>query len=549
MDNGISIGLKIKNSVTGEKKLDKYVNTLSQIYTLINSIDKGSLSNLNGVVSAIKTENKETSKLKKNNFDLAKSMKMAFDVQNIKTFLGMLQRVFTSLKNITEKTADYLENLNLIDVAYKNDTNQASRLVNTLSEMYGLDESWGYRQVGIFKQLANAMGLSDEVGTKLAKTLTQLAIDTSSLYNFGVDEASQILQSGLAGQTKPVRRLGGDITQNTLQLILEEHGIDKAIGDLNYMEKRLVIVTALLDQTREAHGDWGRTIESVSNQMRIFQQQTERLGRAIGSVFLPMVKAVLPYLNAIMMVLTELIEMLAKLVGYNEDDFNFFGEEDLSGLLDNVNGVGEGLAKTNEEAKKLNLSLRSFDKLNNILTPTDTSSDKGGGAGTGGQTIGADILDMFNKTSDNYLNNLDKIQMKATKIRDAIMEWLGFEKQIDPLTGDIYFTFKKITGGTILGALAIGGAIYLGVSKVVSGIGTILANVTGWTGLKDNVGAVSIAILGVVGGLKLIKQGSKDMEIDVNKGFIEMELGIASLMGSFALLGSKIKGLGAQIRW
>ena len=53
-------------------------------------------------------------------------------------------------------------------------------------------------------------------------------------------------------QTKPVRRLGGDITQSTLQLTLDTYGIDRGIESLSYAEKRLVIVTAMLNQTDEA---------------------------------------------------------------------------------------------------------------------------------------------------------------------------------------------------------------------------------------------------------------------------------------------------------
>lgn len=61
-------------------------------------------------------------------------------------------------------------------------------------------------------------------------------------------------------QTKPARRLGGDITQATLQQTLTNAGIDKQIANLSYAEKRLVIVASLLQQVKEANNDWGRTI-------------------------------------------------------------------------------------------------------------------------------------------------------------------------------------------------------------------------------------------------------------------------------------------------
>ena len=106
----------------------------------------------------------------------------------------------------TSKSADYVENLNLMNVAFHRTEDSISeanlegiKFVNTLSDMYGLDESALTRTVGNFKQLANAMGMADDIGTKLSKTLTQMAIDTSSLYNLSFERSTQVLQSALAG--------------------------------------------------------------------------------------------------------------------------------------------------------------------------------------------------------------------------------------------------------------------------------------------------------------------------------------------------------------
>lgn len=469
MNNETSVSIKFSNSVTGEKKLEKYAETLSKINSILGAIDTGKAK---GIENSLKEPTKDADKLEK-------GLSTAFNTAKITTFIASINRLTKTISGYTKKSATYLENMNLLDVAFGNNTNEAKQFINTLSEMYGLDESWGTRTVGIFKQLANAMGLADEVGTKMSKTLTQLAIDTSSLYNIDVEDTVSILQSALAGQTKPARRLGGDITQSTLQLTMDTAGIDRTIESLTYAEKRLVIVASLLNQTQQSFGDWGRTIESVANQMRIFQQQTERLTRALGNVFLPILKVALPYLNGFLMVLTEIISWFAVLVGYKEEDFDFFGETDQS-VLD----LSDGLASATENAKKLKSGLRGFDKLNNITTPSS------GGAGAGGAgAIDPEILDLFNKASDKYMGTLDKVQMKATKIRDKIMDWLGFTKVIDKTTGKVSFKFDHITSGTVLGALAVGGTIYSGISKItgfllkISGIQmpTFLAGLSGST--------------------------------------------------------------------
>lgn len=537
MNNETSVSIRFSNNVTGAKKIEKYAEQLKTINSVLSAIDTGKAKILEESMNKV-ADDKSKNKVDK----LGNALSLAFSSAKLTAFLTTINRVTKKMSEYTKKTATYTENMNLLDVAFNNNTDEAEKFVNTLSEMYGLDESWGYKTVGIFKQLANAMGLADEVGTKMSKTLTQLAIDTSSLYNIEVEDTVSILQSALAGQTKPARRLGADITQSTLQLTLNSAGIDRTIESLSYAEKRLVIVASLLNQTQNSFGDWGRTIDGVAQQMRIFQQQTERLTRAIGSLFLPILKATLPYINAFLMVLTEIINWLAVLVGYDPKEFDFF-----SGTSESVLDLSEGLAGANENAKKLKSGLRGFDKLNNITTPSS-----GGGASASGGASGIDpnVLGLFNKASDNYMESLEKIENKATRIRDLIMEWLGFTKIINEETGDVSFKFEHLTSGSVLGALGIGGAIYSGIvtiSKVLSKFGiiskplpslfTLLGKAVQWlwgalsgvvtaiataTGLSVGwVVAIGVAIAGVIALIIIYWDEIKGFFVKMWEGFNE----------------------------
>lgn len=534
MDNQTTVSIQFKNSVRGEKNLEKYAETLKQINAVIGAMDKGKIKQiskqLDKQASITKSVKSETEKM-------SKSLNTAFNVGKIAGFTKGFEKLVTKMSQFTKKSADFAENWNLLDVAFNNSTTEAEKFVNTLSEMYGLDESWGYRTVGLFKQLSNAMGLTDEVGTNLSKTLTQLSVDLSSLYNVDVDDAVSKLQSALAGQTKPVRFFGADITQNTLQLTLETHGIDKAVADLSYAEKRLLIVASILEQTEEAQGDWGRTIESTANQMRIMQQQTERLSRAIGDVFAPVIKAILPVMNAIIMVLTELISMfatwIATLFGYEKEDY-------FAGTSDAVGDLAEGLGVASDNAKKLQSGLRGFDKLNNITTPQETGTS---GGGTG---VDASILELYNKASEDYLKKLDETKMKATEIRDKIMEWLGFTKLIDEETGKVSFKFERLTSGTVLGALGVGGTIFAGVTKIVGLLGK-LSSIGGsgaGAGLLGGISGGSLGIiLGVAGAVGILAYSLYDLyqkNDEFAQSFDEKWQGIQEAL---APIGENIMGL------
>ena len=197
MDNQTTVSIKFTNNVTGQKKLEEYAETLKMINSFLSSIDIGKSSALEQ--AAKNTNNISSNETKDNIKDVSKSLKDIFGTSKIIAFSKVFGKVVKDISTFTRKSANYIENWNLLDVSFQNNTVSAEKFVNTLSEMYGLDESWGYRTVGIFKQLANAMGLTEEVGTQLSKVLTQLAIDTSSLYNINIKDTVSILQSALAG--------------------------------------------------------------------------------------------------------------------------------------------------------------------------------------------------------------------------------------------------------------------------------------------------------------------------------------------------------------
>ena len=552
MNNETDIGIKFSNKITNEKKLEKYSQELGKIYVLLKSMDKGKMLAIQNTTEATTQSLKEQNKLMGTNSSesqkMARNFNLAFNYTTVRTFTRALKNVVTTMGNMVKQSASYLENMNLLDVAFNNNTKEADKFVNKLSEMYGLDESWGYRTVGIFKQLANAMGISAEAGDKLATILTQLSIDTASLYNIETSDAVSIFSSALAGQTKPARRLGADITQSTLQKTLDVAGIKEYVANLSYAEKRLLIVASLLQQLSQANNDWGRTIESVANQTRIMNEQWNRLTRAVGNVFLPIVKQLLPYLNAILMVFTEIINSIAILIGYNEDDFDYF-----KGAAENVADIETGAEGATSAVKKLNNSLRSFDRLNNITANAASGAGLGGGVG-----ISPEIMKLFNSEVDKYNSTLDSIQMKATRIRDKIMEWLGFTKKINPLTKEISFVFDHITGGTVLGVLFAGGALVKGLKtiwSILQKIGIVKSTKAATDAAKNATTAFSklktTATGLLIGGTSLVVLNTTIKDISKNGANAANVLGsVAGVLGSiagFAMAGSVFGGWGIAI--
>lgn len=560
MNNETKIGISFDNVVKGSTELEKYAERLNTIKAALSGMDKGTLQ-------AVKSSSKDVKDISDHTKNIDRNLGLAFNYTAMRTAARMISGIGRAMRTLTEQSSGYLEDFNLFQVAFNGNYQSAEKFVNKLSEMYGLDEDWLIRTTGLFKQMSNSMGLASDEGEKLSKLLTQMSIDISSLYNVDVNRASQVLQSSLAGQTKPIRGLtGGDITQATLQTTLDKIDTGKAVKDLDYAEKRLLIIISLTDQLSESAGDWGRTLESPANQTRILEEQWIRLTRAIGNLFLPTLAKVLPYLNAILMVITEIINSIASLFGYDLGDYDYF-DSSISSAYDFDDALGT-VGDSIDKVKKKMSGLRGFDKLNNMTTPSQTNS--GGSGSVRGGGINPNIMKAFNKAYDDYLKKLDETKMKATEIRDKIMDWLGFTKELDPVTGKVTWHLREgvqrihlITAGIgILVGLNLFQKIVnlaAGTSRLnkllgiggLAGVGTEAAQKMAtfnsvMSKIKITIAGVTLGILGTKGLYKAFKNVSSATDTS-NKNVVRFGVSLASMIAGGALAGSSFGALGASI--
>lgn len=358
--------------------------------------------------------------------DSLNTMTSYFRISMLRSLFYTMQRLGRWIYDVTRAYASYVENINLATVAYYGLEEAAKSLypfVEKISIAFGLNESEVIRAVGLFKQMANAMQLTQEQGDLLSTGLTKMAYDISSLYNITFDRAISALQSALVGQTKPIRSAtGADITENTLRLTLQDLNIGKEIRELSFVEKRLIMVISLTKQLANAQGDLANTIESPANQLKVLSQQLERLKIALGEFFEIGMNYILPLLNGIVMALVVIVEtfteFVKQLIGYEEDTFNYDG---LQGVNDQVNDLIDGMEEANKEAEELEKHLLGIDELN-IIDPNSTITTNG---------IDPAILDAFNAALENWDNKMDEVSMKAYKIRDIILSWFGLEQEND----------------------------------------------------------------------------------------------------------------------
>lgn len=280
---------------------------------------------------------------------------------------------------------DYVENLNLFKVAMGDNYEEAYEYANLLEDKMGIDSSEWMRNQGIIQSMANGFGIAEDKAYQFSKGMTEVAYDLSSFYNLPIDVAMQKIESGIAGEIEPLRRLGFALSEASLQEVALAHGLDTNIRAMSEAEKAQLRYIAIVEQAgaQGAIGDFAKTLSSPANALRILSQQVQQLARAVGSVFIPILTAVLPYIQAFVSVVTNAVRALASLVGFKLPDWS---GSSWSGVEAGSAAVSDNMGTAAKNAKKMSDNIQGFDELHTL--DDDTSSGGGGGGGISGGGIG-----------------------------------------------------------------------------------------------------------------------------------------------------------------
>ena len=199
----------------------------------------------------------------------------------------------------------------------------------------------------------------------MSKNLTQLTYDLASFYNISTSDAFQKLESGISGELEPLRRLGYDLSVARLQQEAYNLGIDRSVTSMTQAEKAELRYYAIMTQVTNAQGDMARTLEAPANQLRILQAQVEQATRALGNLFLPILKAILPYAIALAKAIRIVAEIIASFFGVSIPEFDV-GADAIGGVASGAGEAADGLGDASKKAKELKNALLGIDELNVI---------------------------------------------------------------------------------------------------------------------------------------------------------------------------------------
>lgn len=407
-----SMFIKVKATSQGvNEKLKQVGNSFSKL----GRETKGTTGEFSKFYAQTKKVNQSLANITKDANRSASGIKnLGGSFKGLNQIIGVtkLYMLAQALGKAVQASIDAIETANLYKVALGDMTEEADKTVNAMSELYGLDQTNLRSSVGTYALLARSMGMSSTQAEILSTNTSKLALDLSSLTNVPINQVMADLKSGLIGQSETVYKYGIDVTEAGIKAEALALGINKSVRNMSQGEKMALRYSAMLRQTTLAQGDFARTIETPANQLKVLSERMITLSRSIGSIFIPMLQVVLPYINGFVSALITLADAIASFFGYEAPDVNDVGNG-IGTIKDDADDASTAIDGTTKAVKKLNRAVMSFDEFN-IINKEKNDATGGAGSGVGGASILPDI------DLRGYDNFMSKIKQRSDKIAKSI---------------------------------------------------------------------------------------------------------------------------------
>ena len=418
----------------GKSGLGKTLNSLSDISKTISKLDQADLGKFSGQMNQISSAMAPLAQNSNQLSDVFSKMPSAvasasksLDAYNsksrgAKTHTGGLFSAISSLvsgaRNVKstflaissafsffyDESAEYIEQLNLFNVAMGSASQSASAFAQKVSDAMGIDPGKWMEYQGTLNMMIEGFGVASDKAQIMSQNLTQLSYDYSSLMNVDVSTAFDKIQSAMSGQIKGLKEYGNNVSVAMVKQTGLKYGLQGNVSTWDQNTQAIMRYITIMNNASkvDVFNDMARTINTPSNAVRILAQQFKVLRRAIGNIASVFATAVIPYIQVAVELLNKFASFVAGLFGFKLPTIDYSGLEKGSGAMDDMadsaKDAGSSVGGATKKVKDLKKELQTlgFDELNILNSPKNDSDSggSGGGGGSGGVGGGGGIGDI-----------------------------------------------------------------------------------------------------------------------------------------------------------
>lgn len=196
--------------------------------------------------------------------------------------------------------SDLVETQNVVDVTFEDSASTINKWAQEALNAYGITETKAKQYSSTLGAMLKSMGIADDQVLQMSMDMAGLAADMASFYNLDHDTAFEKIRSGISGENEPLKALGINMSVANLNAFALEKGMNKAFDKMSQAEQATLRYQYLLEATKDAQGDFARTGDSFSNEMRKLQTNLDRIKTEFGKGLLGVVTPAISLLNNVL---------------------------------------------------------------------------------------------------------------------------------------------------------------------------------------------------------------------------------------------------------
>lgn len=483
----------------GKSGLGKTLNSLSDISKTISKLDQADLGKFSGQMNQISSAMAPLAQNSNQLSDVFSKMPSAvasasksLDAYNsksrgAKTHTGGLFSAISSLvsgaRNVKssflaissafsffyDESAEYIEHLNLFNVAMGSASQSASAFAQKVSDAMGIDPGKWMEYQGTLNMMIEGFGVASDKAQIMSQNLTQLSYDYSSLMNVDVSTAFDKIQSAMSGQIKGLKEYGNNVSVAMVKQTGLKYGLQGNVSTWDQNTQAIMRYITIMNNASkvDVFNDMARTINTPSNAVRILAQQFKVLRRAIGNIASVFATAVIPYIQVAVELLNKFANFVAGLFGFKLPTIDYSGldkgSDAMDDMADSAKDAGSSVGGATKKVKDLKKELQTlgFDELNILNSPKNDSDSGSSGGGSGGGGIGGgagigdidlpqyDFLKGLKKDTDEIEKKLKELFKPVTdswnKYGKGVMDSFKFSlNELSELTKSIGKSFGEV---------------------------------------------------------------------------------------------------------
>lgn len=335
--------------------------------------------------------------------------------QNVK---AALQPIINLLKNTIGQAIEWDGIEYQFGNAFGEQADEYYAKITEITDALKINKQMFMENSAMAASMLKGFGVGSEDAREMGLGYTELAYDIWAAYNNvyktldGADGAMAAVRSAIAGEVEPIRRAGFTIVDSQLKITAANHNLAYSSDKATEAQKSYLRYLTLVDQAKAKGivGTYASEMDKAEGMIRTFRQQLTSLAQTFGSLFLPILVKVMPWLQAFVDLLGDAVMAIANFFGVDIQKVDF--SDSFGGYSDSANEATESINGTTGALKELKNATLGFDELN-VISPNTGSGSGAGSAGPNDGYDGLDIKSLWDKSIyDDIQNQTDKLKQK-----------------------------------------------------------------------------------------------------------------------------------------